>query len=62
MVHGPGYLLVYAGYSILHGLLDDLLSFNLSSNVWSPVEANQLPGSIPSARYLHSAAFYMVSN
>lgn len=61
MIHGPGVLLAYAGYSITHGLLNDLQSFNLSSNTWSLVEVNQLESSIPSARYLHSAVFYIVS-
>lgn len=62
MVHGPGVLLVYAGYSVTYGLLDDLQSFNLSSNTWSHVEVNQLESSTPSARYLHSAVFHIVSN
>ena len=61
MVHGPGVLLAYAGYSLGHGLLNDLQRFNLSSNTWSLVEVNQLESSIPSARYLHSAVFYIVS-
>ena len=61
MVHGPGVLLAYAGYSLSHGLLNDLQRFNLSSNTWSLVEVNQLESSIPSARYLHSAVFYIVS-
>ncbi|XP_078380393.1 multiple epidermal growth factor-like domains protein 8 isoform X1 [Oculina patagonica] len=58
MVHGPGVLLVFAGYSFTYGLLDDLQSFNLSSNTWSLVEVNQLESSIPSVRYLHSAVFH----
>jgi len=61
MVHVPGVLLAYAGYSLTHGLLNDLQSFNLSSSTWSLVEVNQLEGRIPSARYLHSTVFYIVS-
>ena len=62
MVHGPGYLLVFAGYSTSRGLLDDILSFNITSNTWSVIEVNQLPSDVPSARYLHSAVFHGVSN
>ena len=62
MVHGPGVLLVYAGYSFTYGILDDLQSFDLGANTWSHVEINQLESSIPSARYLHSAVFHTVSN
>ena len=62
MVHGPGYLLVFAGYSTSYGLLDDILSFNITSNAWSVIEINQLPSNVPSARYLHSAVFHGVSN
>lgn len=62
MVHSPGYLLVYAGYSLIHGMLGDILSFNLSANAWSHVEVNQVPGRVPSSRYLHSAVFHVVSN
>ena len=61
MVHGPGVLLAFAGYSLTRGVLNDLQSFNLSSNTWSLVEVNQLESSIPSARYLHTAVFYIVS-
>ena len=61
MVHGPGYLLVFAGYSTSYGLLDDILSFNITSNTWSVIEINQLPSNVPSARYLHSAVFHGVS-
>ncbi|KAJ7326013.1 Multiple epidermal growth factor-like domains protein 8 [Desmophyllum pertusum] len=58
MVHTPGVLLVYAGYSLTYGLLNDLQSYNLSSNTWSLVEVNQLKSSLPSARYLHSAVLH----
>ena len=61
MVHTPGVLLVYAGYSLTYGLLNDLQSYNLSSNTWSLVEVNQLKSSLPSARYLHSAMLHTVS-
>ncbi|XP_022797777.1 multiple epidermal growth factor-like domains protein 8 [Stylophora pistillata] len=58
MVHGPGVLLVYAGYSFTYGLLDDLYSYNLTSNTWSIVEVNRIDATVPSARYLHSAVFH----
>ena len=61
MVHGPGVLLVHAGYSLTYGLLDDLYSYNLTSNTWSLVEVNQVEMTVPSARYLHSAVFHTVS-
>ena len=61
MVRGPGYLLVYGGYSLVHGLLNDLLSFNLSTNTWSHVEVNQVPSRVPGGRFLHSAVLFAVS-
>ena len=62
MVHVPGYLLVYAGYSLAHGFLSDLLSFNLSTDTWTHIEVNQVPSQVPAARFLHSAVFYGVNN
>ena len=61
MVHGPGALLVYAGYSFTYGLLDDLYSYNLTSNTWSLMEVNRVNVTVPPARYLHSAVFHTVS-
>lgn len=62
MVHGPGFLLVYAGYSLAHGFLSDLLRFNLSTNTWTHIEVNQMPSQVPAARFLHSAVFSGVNN
>ncbi|XP_066023971.1 multiple epidermal growth factor-like domains protein 8 [Pocillopora verrucosa] len=58
MVHGPGVLLVYAGYSFTYGLLDDLYSYNLTSNTWSLMEVNRVNVTVPPSRYLHSAVFH----
>ncbi|XP_074634355.1 multiple epidermal growth factor-like domains protein 8 isoform X4 [Acropora palmata] len=58
MVEAPGSLIVFGGYSLAHGLLSDILSFNLTTSVWSCLTPDQGLGSLPTARFLHSAVFY----
>ena len=62
MVEAHGNLIVFGGYSLSHGLLSDILSFNLTTSVWSCLIPDQGLGSLPTARFLHSAVFYKVSN
>lgn len=61
MVEAPGSLIVFGGYSLAHGLLGDILSFNLTTGVWSCLIPDQGLGSLPMARFLHSAVFYKVN-
>ena len=62
IVQSSGHLLVFGGYSLVRGLMNDILSFNLTTHMWSHVSVNQAPETIPAARFLHSAVFYKVSN
>ena len=62
IVQTSGRLLVFGGYSLVRGLMNDVFSFNLTTHMWSHVSVNQTPETIPVARFLHSAVFYKVGN
>ena len=60
MVGGAASAYVFGGLSLAYGPLNDVWRCDINSGSWVKISANQIPSSLPSGRYYHSAILYQV--
>jgi hypothetical protein len=60
MVFHSNSLWIYGGYSLVLGVLNDVMKYDVIGKTWSHVTTNQVAVLLPLARYFHCAVIYQV--